>query len=172
MRSFIGWKQVPEFDSSSLDDNPFAGTRSQNTSKVPVEEWLCRKMEMLNVTVQEGYPSQSSETAGLDKDQFVKTPKTLKWYMFSEDFSRSKIHPWTNEPVRLNSSFPRIASLSLSRTLRKWERASHDQSYMCNLAAAFSRCLTKIHDSMTTHLKMTQNYTLRLDTVYPQTGHG
>ena len=55
------WSQVPEFDSSSssLDDNPIAGTRTQYTGKVSVkvavDEWFCWKMEKLNVTVQEGY---------------------------------------------------------------------------------------------------------------------
>ena len=67
-----------------------------------------------------------------------------------EDFSRSKVHT----SYRLNSSFPRIANRSLpsaptsrqvsQETLRKWERAAHDQSYMCNQAAAFSCCLTKL----------------------------
>ena len=151
VRSFMGWNQVPEFDSasSSQDDNPFAGTRQQQPGKVsvkvPVDNWLCRKFEKLNVTVQEGYPSRTSETAGLNRDQFVKPPKTLRWYdMFSDkkEFSRSKVYTWTNEPARLNSSFPRIANRSLptapaSRpvsqdTLRKWERAARDQSYMCN----------------------------------------
>ena len=70
----MGWKQVPEFDSSSsfLDDNPFAGTRSQPTSKVSVkvlvDEWLCQKMEKWNMTVQEGYSSSTSETASLSRD--------------------------------------------------------------------------------------------------------
>ena len=45
--------------------------------KVPVDEWLCRKFEKLNITVQEGYLSRTSETAGLNRDQFVKPPKTL-----------------------------------------------------------------------------------------------
>ena len=109
----VRWSQVPEFDSSSssLDDNPFAGTRAQHTSKlslkVLVDDWLCWKFEKLNSTVQEGYPS---ETAGLSRDKFIKPPKTLKWYnMFSEkrDFSHSKVYTWTNKPARLNSSFPR-----------------------------------------------------------------
>ena len=161
VRSFMGWNQVPEFDSSSSaqDDNPFAGTKSQQLGKVsvkvPVDDWLCHKFEKLNITVQEGYPSRASETAGLVKDQFVKPPRTLKWYdIFAEkkDFSRSKVSSWTNQPDRLNSSFPRIVNRSLpsvpaSRpvsqdTLKKWERAAHDQSYMCNQAAGFSRCLT------------------------------
>ena len=54
--------------------------------KSPVDDWLCRKFEKLNVTVQEGYPSRASETASLNRDQFIKPPKTLRWYddMFSD----------------------------------------------------------------------------------------
>ena len=38
MRSFMGWHQIPEFDSvSSSDDNPFAGSRVQPTGKVSVK---------------------------------------------------------------------------------------------------------------------------------------
>ena len=122
VRSFMGWDQVPEFDlsSSAQDDNPFAGARSQLPGKVsvkvPVDDWLCRKFEKLNITVQEGYPSRASETAGLVRDQFVKPPRTLKWYdMYTEkkDFSRSKVFSWTNQAPRLNSSFPCIANRSL-----------------------------------------------------------
>ena len=175
VRSFMGWNHVPEFDLSSSvqDDNPFAGTKSQQSGKVsvkvPVDNWLCRKFEKLNITVQEGYPSQASETARIVRDQFVKPPRTLKWYdMFAEkkDFSRSKVSSWTNQPARLNSSFPRIANRSLpsapaSRlvyqdTLRKWERAARNQSFMSNQAAGFSRCLTKVQDSMSTQLKIIQ----------------
>ena len=81
----MGWNQVPEFDSasSSQEDNPFAGARHQQPGKVsvkvPVDDWHCRKFEKLNVTVQEGYPSCASETAGLNREQFVKPPKTLRW---------------------------------------------------------------------------------------------
>ena len=66
VRSFMGWHQIPDYDStsSSLDDNPFAGSRAKPTGKVsvklPVDEWLCRKFERLNVTVAEGYPSRNS----------------------------------------------------------------------------------------------------------------
>ena len=63
VRSFMGWHQIPDFDcaSSSLDDNPFASSQVKPTGKVsvklPVDEWLCRKFERLNLTVAEGYPS-------------------------------------------------------------------------------------------------------------------
>ena len=85
VRSFMGWHQIPDYDhsSSSLDDNPFAGSRTKPAGKVsvrlPVDEWLCRKFERLNVTVAEGYPSRNSETGGLLRDQFVKTPRSTKW---------------------------------------------------------------------------------------------
>ena len=38
VRSFMGWHQIPDFDSSSssLDDNPFAGVRTQPTGKVSI----------------------------------------------------------------------------------------------------------------------------------------
>ena len=38
VRSFMGWHQIPEFDSvSSADDNPFAGSRVQPTGKVSLK---------------------------------------------------------------------------------------------------------------------------------------
>ena len=74
VRSFMGWNQIPDFDSSSFssDDNPFACSRDQPTGKVsvklPVEEQLCRKLEKLSLTIAERYPSRTSETAGLLRD--------------------------------------------------------------------------------------------------------
>ena len=186
VRSFMAWNDIPEFDSasSSQDDNPFTGSRASQTGKVsvkvPVDEWLCHKFEKLNLTLQEGYPTRNSETAGLSKDQFIKPPRTLKWYgMHSEkkDFSRSKVYTWTSEPARLNSSFPRIAGRSLpsapaSRlvsqdTLRKWERAARDQTYMCNQAAAFSRCLTKVQENMANQLKKLFKGLLPRESLHP-----
>ena len=178
VRSFMAWNDIPEFDSasSSHNDNPFTSSRSSQTRKVsvkvPVDEWLCRKFEKLNLTVQEGYPTRNSETAGLCKNQFIKPPKTLKWYgMHTEkkDFSRSKVYTGTSEPARLNSSFPRIAGHSLPSapascpvsqdTLRKWEWAACDQTYMCNQAAAFSRYLTIVPENMSSKLKIIQGVT-------------
>ena len=102
----------------------------------------------------------------------MKPLKRLKWYKMhceKKDFSRSKVYTWTSQPARLNSSFPRIASHSVPLapasqlvsqvTLRKWEWAARDQSYMCNQAAAFSCCLTKIKESMGNQLKVIQSVT-------------
>ena len=178
VRSFMGWHQIPDYDhsSSSLDDNHFAGSRTKPAGKVsvrlPVDEWLCRKFERLNVTVAEGYPSRNSETGGLLRDQFVKTPRSSKWYAMhtdKKDSASATVCDWSPEPAKLNSTFTRVARRSLpsapaSRTfsqdtLRRWERAFREQSVMCNQAAGLSRCLTKVQDSMVTQLK-----SLRVDT--------
>ena len=96
--SFMGWTDIPVFNSasSSQDDNPFARSRTSQSGKVsvkdPVDVWLWRKFEKLNITIQEDYPSCTSETAALNRDQFVKPPKTLKWYWMhceKKDFSHS-----------------------------------------------------------------------------------
>ena len=64
--------------------NSLAGSRIQPTEKVsvklPVDDWLCRKMEKLNCTITEGYPSRNTETAGPLRDQFVKPPRSSRWY--------------------------------------------------------------------------------------------
>ena len=178
VRSFMGWHQIPDYDnsSSSVDDNPFAVSRTKPAGKVsvrlPVDEWLCRKFERLNVTVAEGYPSRNSETGGLLWDQFVKTPRSSKWYAMhteKKDSASATVCDWSPEPAKFNSPFARVARRSLpsapaSRTfsqdtLRRWERAFREQSVMCNQAAGLSRCLTKLQDSMVAQLK-----SLRVDT--------
>ena len=67
IRSFMGWHNIPEFETvSSSDDNPFAGARVLRTDKVsvklPVDDWLCRKMGKLNLTITEGYPALETLT--------------------------------------------------------------------------------------------------------------
>ena len=133
--------------------------------RLPVDEWLCRKFERLNVTVAEGYPSRNSETGGLLREQFVKTPRSSKWYAMhtDKDSASTTVCDWSPEPAKLYSTFTRVARRSLpsapvSRTfsqdtLRSWERSFREQSVMCNQAAGLSRCLTKVQDSMVTQLK-------------------
>ena len=178
IRSFMGWHQIPDYNLSSfsLDDNPFAGSRTKPASKVslrlPVDEWLCKKSERLNVTVAEGYSSRNSETGGLLRDQLVKTPRSSKWYAMhtdKKDSASATVCGWSLEPAKVNSTFTRVARSSLpsapaSRTfsqdtLRRWERPFQEQSVMFNQAAGLSRCLTKVQDSMVSQLK-----TLRVDT--------
>ena len=71
----MNWHKIPEFEtvSSAADDNPFAGARVQPTGKVsvklPVDDWLCRKMSTLNLTITEGYPTRNTDNTGLLRDQ-------------------------------------------------------------------------------------------------------
>ena len=53
--------------------------------KLPADDWLCRKLEKLNFTIAEGYSSRNAETAGLLRDQFVKTPRSYRWYNMHTD---------------------------------------------------------------------------------------
>ena len=115
------WYDISEFDRvSSSDDNPFAGSRVQPTGKVsvklPVDEWLCRKMEKLNLTITQGYPSRNAETSGFLRDQFIKPPRSSKWYDMhtnKKDSDISTVCAWSQEPAKLNSTFSRVARRSL-----------------------------------------------------------
>ena len=123
-------------------------------------------MEKLNLTVAEGYPSRSTEPAGLLRDQFVKMPRSFKWYDMHVDkknCDKSTVCSWSPEPAKLNSTFSRVArrniptappSRALSQdVLKRWERAATEQSFMCNQTAGLSRCLTRVQDSMSTQLR-------------------
>ena len=59
----MGWNQVLECETStsSQEDNPLTGLRSQSTGKIsvklPCDDWLCWKLEKLHLALTEGYPS-------------------------------------------------------------------------------------------------------------------
>ena len=146
-------------------------SRVQPTGKVsvklPVDDWLCKKMEKLNLTITEGYPARNTDTAGLLKDQFIKPPWSSRWYgMHTEkkDCDSTTVCSWSPEPAKLNSAFSRVARCSLptalpSRALsqdmlRRWERAAREQTIVCNQAAGLSRCLTRVQDAMSSQLKI------------------
>ena len=85
--SFMGWTHILDMDTTtgSSEDNPFAGPRLQTPGKIsvqlPADEWLCRKLSKLNLTLTDGYPSRSAEAGGLERDQFLKPPRSqAKWY--------------------------------------------------------------------------------------------
>ena len=87
IRSYMGWTHIPEVDSSATtaEDNPFAGPKTVTPGKVsvkmPTEEWLCKKLSKLNLSLSEGYPSRGSEAGGLAKDVFLRPPRSqAKWY--------------------------------------------------------------------------------------------
>ena len=116
--------------------------------------------------VAEGYPSRNTETAGLLRDQFVKTPRSSRWYdmhVEKKDCGRSTVCSWSPEAAKLNSAFSRVARCNLPTAppsqalsqdiLRRWERAAREQSVLCNQAAGLSRCLTWVQRAMSTQLK-------------------
>ena len=73
---------------------------------------------------------------------------------------------WRNTEAKVNSHFPRITRASAypstgppsrliaQESLRRWERAAREDSYIINHAAGFSRCSTELQE------KMSQNITL------------
>ena len=175
IRSYMSWNHIPDIDSGATtsEDNPFAGPKLHTPGKVsvnlPTDEWLCRKMSKLNITLVQGYPTRTSEAGGLLRDQFVCPPKSQqKWYGFhanpSKDSDQS-VSSWHTGSSRLNSTYLRIArpagiatSPPMSRpisqeNLRKWERSARESTVICNHAAGFTRCLLKIQENMNTQLK-------------------
>ena len=151
VRNFMGWNKIPEFET---------------------DDWLCRKMDKLNLTITEGYPTRNTDTSGLLNDQFAKPLKPSRWYgMHAErgDSDSKTVYTWSPEPAKLNHSFSRVARRSYPSTppsrafsqdmLRRWERTARKQTLMCNQAAGLSRCCTRVQDAMSTQLK-----SLHLDT--------
>ena len=169
IRSYMGWTNIPDVDSSNTasDDNPFSGPKVPVPGKVsvtmPTEDWLCKKLSKLNVTLTEGYLTRSTEAGGLMKDQFLRPAKSQsKWYALYSDRKgeSSAVTSWSTDTSKLNSCFSRItrqsgltstppASCRLSpETLRKWKKLSREATVICNQAASFNRCLFKVQQNM------------------------
>ena len=126
-------------------------------------------MAKLNITLAQGYPTCTSEAAGLLRDQFVRPPKSQqKWYGFHPNPKKDSdqtVSSWHTGASRLNSTYLRIArqagiassppmSHPISQeSLRKWERSARESTVICNYAASFSWCLLKIQENMNSQLK-------------------
>ena len=175
IRSFMGWTHISDMDptSGSSEDNPFAGPKLQTPGKIsvqlPTDEWLCRKLSKLNLTLTDGYPSRSAEAGGLQRDQFLKPPRSqAKWYGChpqQKSDTTETLTSWSTDSSKLNSGYLRIArqagittsppqSRPISQdTLRKWEKSAWESSVICNQAAGFNRCLMKVQQDMQSQLK-------------------
>ena len=175
IRSFMGWTHIPDMDTTtgSSEDNPFAGPRLQTPGKISVQlpdEWLCRKLSKLNLTLTDRYPSRSAEAGGLQRDQFLKPPRSqAKWYGChpqQKSDTTETLTSWSTDSSKLNSGYLRIArqagiatSTPQSRpisqdTFRKWEKSARESSVICNQAAGFNRCLMKVQQDMQSQLKV------------------
>ena len=169
IRSYMGWTNIPDVESSNTasDDNPFLGPKVPVPGKVsvnmPTEDWLCKKLSKLNLTLVEGYPTRCSEAGGLVKNQFLRPAKSRsKWYgLFSDHKVDSlAVSTWSTDASKLNSHFSRIARQSgltstppasrrLSQeTLQRWEKLSGEATVICNQAARFNRCLFKVQQNL------------------------
>ena len=57
IRSYMGWSNIPDLDSANTasDDNPLSGPKATIPGKVsvqmPTEDWLCKNISKLNLTV-------------------------------------------------------------------------------------------------------------------------
>ena len=154
----MGWSHIPHMDSSSnpSDDNPFAGPKAPVPDKVsvqkPTEDWLCRKLSKLNITLVAGYPSCSSEAGDRLKDQFLRPAKSQsKWYRL---FSDQKVDPsvlstWSMDACKLNSSYSRIArqaglsstppaSCGISQSSTKVSAATDELQYLMDFNSSCS----------------------------------
>ena len=180
VRAFLGWTHIPDFEYSptSRTDNPWTGHRSQPVGKVsvllPPEDWLCKRIENMNLVLIEGYPSKSTEPGGLHMDQFLGPPKSQShWYRINPAEPKDPTRPgkyvstWPNDVAKINSAFSRIAKPSIANThppvrqlsqdtVRKWEKAAKESSCICNQSAGFNRCITKVQDSVQDQLKILQ----------------
>ena len=174
----MDWTHILDIDSTafSAEDNPFAAPKQQLVGKVSVnlskENWICRKMDSLNLILVQGYPSKSSETADLQRDQFVTPSKShAKLYGLHPSQARpaGSVSFWHCDSAKLNSAYTQIARLSgfttpaptsrlLSQdTLSQWEKAVRESTYICNQVAGLSGCLSKVQQGMQSQLKLLQS---------------
>ena len=73
VRSFMGWNHIPIYESDLSEpdksNNPWKGKNPKKPARIsvamPPDDWLCQKLEKLNTTVVEGYPSRAQDSAGL-----------------------------------------------------------------------------------------------------------
>ena len=171
MRSYMGWSDIPDLDSANTASDD-SGPKTVTPGKVPTEDWLCKKIAKLNITLVEGYPSRSSEAGGLLMDQFLRTAKSQsKWYGLSSDHNAdpAAVSSWSTESSKLNNCYSRIARQSgltstppaskhISQEALRREKSAREATVICNQAASFNRCLFRVQQDMQSQLK-----TLRVD---------
>ena len=180
VRCYMKWDQVPDFEASVVtENNPFAAPRERPVGKVsialPIDDWLCKKLDRINLTLENGYPSVTSESAPLPKDNFIRhNTGVSRWYDLykpdgMQEMTDGKATCWSNAAAKINAGFPRIARAAISHkpppsrpitqeNLRRWERATKNRTYICNQAAGFSRCLTKLHGDIDSQVDIVSRY--------------
>ena len=180
----MGWNHIPPFESDFTEPdksyNPWKGKNPKRPTRISVamhpDDWLCQKLEQLNLTVAEGYPSRAQDSTGLKKEQFIKVPKSQSrrytmHMLRSEEPTRPghSVFSWHNTEAKVNSQFPRITKTSAypstgppsrqisQESLRRWERCAHEDSYIVNHTAGFNRRSTELQEKMSQHIAMLCN---------------
>ena len=156
-------------------NNPWRGKHPRKPARIsvamPPDDWLCQKLEKLNTTVTEGYPSRSQDSAGLKKDQFIKIPKSQsRWYQMNTLRHDGPHRPgkslfsWSNSEAKVNSQFPQIIKASSyppsgppsrpisQEYLRRWECCAREGSYVLNSAAGFNRCASELQERIASNV--------------------
>ena len=166
VRHYMGWTDIPEFQASpQQENNPWISPKPVTSGRInlqlPVDEWLAKRMDSLNLAVAQGYPSKASDSAGLTTNRFLKNP-TSRWYDMWADPSKvaeDKATIWSNKFSRLNRTFSRISKASFAskhpsslpiaqENLRRWEEKARQGTFLCNQAAGLSRCLRKVQEEV------------------------
>ena len=172
----MGWHHIPAFETDYSEpdksNNPWKGKNSRKPTRIsvtmPLDDWLFQKLERLNLTVAEGYPSRSQDSAGLIK-VLKSQEKWYKMHLLKSDgphHSGCSVFNWRNTEAKVNSQFPRITRASAypstgspsipigQESLHRWERAFREDSYIINHAARFSRCSTELQDKMSLNIAL------------------
>ena len=111
------------------------------------EDWLCRKLAKLDLTLVEGYPSCGSEPGGLAKVVFLRPAKLQsKWYGLHTDVKTdtktdsAQLTHWSTDSSKLNSSYSRIAKyIGLSQSSEDRNQTGHvDSLNICTSSHCYS----------------------------------
>ena len=184
VRSFMGWSHIPVYESDLSEpdksNNPWKGKNPKKPARLsvamPPDDWLCQKLERLNTTVAEGYPSRAQDSTGLKKDQFVKIPHSQsRWYQMhtlrpdGPHRPGKSLFSWSDQEAKVNSQFPRLIKASAyspsgppSRPISQdylchWERCAREGSYVVNSAAGFNRCSSELHERISSGVSFLQS---------------
>ena len=150
---------LPSQDMTTHGPAPGANRLGRYLLPFPQKIGSVGSSKQMNLYIIDGHVSRSGERGWLRTDQFLKVPKTQnRWYNLHpapNPGDNQVVKFWSNDAPHLNSSFSRIAKPSglmvtppsrpiAQDTLRKWNKAFHEGTYVCNQAAGFNRCITKL----------------------------
>ena len=125
--AYMGWHHIPTFKTNYSElhksNNSWKGKNPRKPTRISVamlpDDFLCQKLERLNLTVAEGYPSRSQDSAGLKRDQFIKIPKSqakcYTMHLLKPDGPHRpgrSVFSWRNTESKVNSQFPKITKAS------------------------------------------------------------